>query len=482
VSHSHVAVVGAGFGGLAAAVRLLQEGVDDVVLLERGEAVGGVWRDNAYPGAACDVPSHLYSLSFAPKHDWSRRFARQPEILDYLRDVADRFDLRRRVRLRTEVLAAAFDEATGTWELSLSDGTTHTCRAVVFATGQLSQPAVPPIPGLDGFTGPVVHSAQWPRGLDLTGRSVAVVGTGASAIQVVPEVARVASSVTVFQRDAPHVLHRPDRPYPRAWSPVAQRLDRWRLYWQFEARILGFRHPAVMKRLELRWTRHLRAQVRDARLREVLTSSSPMGCRRILVSDDYYPALTQPHVTVVPQPVAAVTPEGVVDATGETHPADVVVLCTGFDTHRFLGPVRVTGLGGRDLHESWEGGASAHLGVAVSGFPNLFLVYGPGTNLAHSSITLMLEAQAGWVAQAVGLLDRCRWVDVRPQVQRAWDDRLQRRLSTTVWAQGCTSWYKRADGRIDTNWSDSVTSYRLRLRRLRVSDLHLEPVRERVPA
>lgn len=480
MSHSHVAVVGAGFGGLAVAIRLQQAGVDDVVLFELADDVGGCWRDNTYPGAACDVPSHLYSLSFAPKHDWSRRFAEQPEILDYLRGVATDSGVRRKVRFSTEVVSAAFED--GTWTLELSDGTTHTCRVLVSATGQLSRPSVPDLPGLPDFEGDAFHSARWRHDVDVTGRDVAVMGTGASAIQVVPHLAATARSVTVFQRDAAHVIAKPDRPYRRAFPPALQRLNRWRNYWQNETRIAAFQHPSVMRLLERRFIRHLASSVSDSELRSTLTSSSPMGCKRILISNDYYAALAQPHVTVVPHAVASVRPDGLVDTTGAQHPADVLVLCTGFATHDFLAPMRVVGRHGTELSEAWRNGARTHLGVTVSDFPNLFLLYGPGTNLAHSSITLMLETQASYVVQAVRALDGAAWMDVRPEVQDAYDTRLQQRLAGTVWAQGCSSWYKSADGRIDTNWSGSVTAYRRRLRRLRLADFHVEPVRERVPS
>ncbi|MCU1691639.1 MAG: hypothetical protein JWM64_730 [Frankiales bacterium] len=363
-----VAIVGTGFGGVGAAVKLLEAGVarEDLVLFERSDDVGGVWRENTYPGAACDVPSHLYSFSFAPEHRWSRRFAPQAEIHAYLRRVAQEQGVTPLVRFRTEVLAATFDEQAGRWTLQLSDGGTHTADVLVTACGQLSTPSTPDLPGLEHFAGDVFHSAQWRHDLDLTGRRVAVVGTGASAIQFVPEIAQQVAHLTVFQRSAPYVIHKPDRAYgPRthallARSPLVLKADRLRTFVTNEARSLGFNtEPRLMKGHALRFRRFLAKQVPDPGLRAALTPADPIGCKRILQSDDWYPALQLPHVDLVTSPVAGLQAEGVVTSDGALHEADTVILGTGFAATELVAPMEVVGLGGRKLAQAWSGGAEA---------------------------------------------------------------------------------------------------------------------------
>ena len=484
-SMTRVAIVGTGFGGIGAAVRLKQAGVADLVLFERTDDVGGVWRDNTYPGAACDVPSHLYSFSFAPKGDWSRRFAPQAEIHAYLRRVAADFDVVRHVRFRTEVLAADFVDATGTWRLRLSDGSVHECDVVVAACGQLSRPAVPRLPGLETFAGRVFHSAHWDHRHDVTGRRVAVVGTGASAIQFVPEIAPKVAAMSVFQRSAPYVLPKPDREYGARTRAVLRRApwllraDRLRTYVVNEARSLGFNtEPRLMKAHELRFRRHLRRQVADPALRRALLPQDPIGCKRILQSDDWYPALTQPHVELVTAPIVQVRPGGIETADGAIHEADTVVLGTGFTATELLAPMQVTGRGGRRLTDAWARGAEAYLGTTVSGFPNLFLLYGPNTNLGHTSIVLMLESQIRYVVQAVQhVRETGGLMDVRADVQAAFNAWLQTRLRGTVFAGGCRSWYLTADGRNTQNWPGTTLDFRRRTGRLRLADYVLEPAR-----
>ena len=469
-----VAVVGAGFGGIGMAARLLEAGVRDLVVLERGDDVGGVWRDNTYPGAACDVPSHLYSFSFAPDGAWSRRFAPQTEIHAYLRRVAHETGVLPHVRLRTEVRAARFAEDDGCWHLELSDGSTLTADVLVTACGQLSRPAVPRIPGLDDFAGTRFHSAEWDHDHDLTGERVAVVGTGASAIQFVPRIAARTAALTVFQRSAPWILPKPDRAYgPRlraalAGAPGLLAADRLRTYVMTESRSLGFNtEPRLLRAHAARSLRHLHAQVADPALRAALTPTDPIGCKRILLSDDWYPTFTQPHVRLVTDPVSHVEPDAVVTADGTRHAVDTIVLGTGFAATDMLLPMEVVGPGGRTLREAWTGGARAHLGTVVHGFPNLFLLYGPNTNLGHTSIVLMLEAQFAYVLQAVQRLRDGGWMDVRPEVQQAYDDEVQARLARTVFAGGCHSWYLTEGGRNTQNWPGTTLEFRRRLSRLR---------------
>jgi cation diffusion facilitator CzcD-associated flavoprotein CzcO len=474
-----VAIIGTGFGGLAAAVRLKQAGVDDLVVFEKSGDVGGVWRDNTYPGAACDVPSHLYSLSFAPKPDWSRRFAPQAEIHQYLRDVARDFDVLRHVRFHTEVRAAAFDEGAGRWRLTLDGGSEHEADVLITATGQLSRPSAPEIPGLDSFRGTVFHSAQWDHAHDFRDTRVAVLGTGASAVQFVPAIAPQVARLSVFQRSAPYVLGKPDRAYRaralRAFRrvPGLLRLSREGNYLSNELRSLGFNtEPRLLFAHRRRFREHLAAQVPDPELRRTLTPTDPMGCKRILMSNDWYPALQLPQVEVVTDRISEVRADSIVTSDGAERPVDTIVLGTGFAATEFLAPMRITGRGGRDLHQQWKDGASAYLGTVVPGFPNLFVLYGPNTNLGHNSILVMLEAQVGWVVQAVRALRDGRFgrLEVRADVAAAFDTWVQRRVRGTVFATGCRSWYLTESGRNTQNWPASTLTFRRRLRRLRPAD------------
>jgi cation diffusion facilitator CzcD-associated flavoprotein CzcO/acetyl esterase/lipase len=484
-----VAIIGAGFAGVAAAVRLLEAGVEDLVVFERGEDVGGVWRANTYPGAACDIASHLYSFSFAPKADWSRRYAPQAEIQQYLRDVARDFGVLPRIRFGTEVLAAQLDEAAARWRLELSDGTAHEADAVVAACGQLSRPARPPIPGLEDFRGTLFHSAEWDHGHDLSGERVAVLGTGASAIQFVPRIAERTARLTVFQRSAPYVLRKHDRVYGRrtravlARVPGALRAARAATYWKNETRSLGVNGSSrllVGHRASFRLA--LARAVPDRALRERLTPADPLGCKRVLLSNEWYPALQLPQVELCTERVVEVREHSVVTADGAEREVDTIVLGTGFTATEFLVPMRVTGRGGRDLHAQWSGGAHAYLGTLVPGFPSFFLLYGPNTNLGHNSVLVMIETQVAWVVRAVRQLQGgAAWVDVRPEAAQAFDDWVQARTRRTVFAGGCTSWYLTADGRNTQNWPSSTVAFRRRLRRLRPDELELAPAARGAP-
>jgi cation diffusion facilitator CzcD-associated flavoprotein CzcO len=473
-----VAVVGSGFGGLAAAVALREAGRDFVVL-ERGDDVGGTWRDNAYPGCACDVPSHLYSFSFAPNADWSRSFSPQPEILDYLRDVARRYGVLPHVQFGAEVLGAGWDRDALRWRIETSRGRL-TARVLVVGTGPLSEPSIPPLPGLEGFRGTAFHSARWPRDLDLTGRRVAVVGTGASAIQLVPHVQRAASHLTVFQRTAPWVVPRRDRDLADGERqmfrrfPRAQRLWRSGIYWWRESWILGFTRYEWLMAIGERYARlAMWRQVRDPGLRAKLTPSYRLGCKRVLLASDYYPALVQPNVDLVTDPIVGVTADAVVteDDGGlrREHPVDVIVFGTGF--HATDQPIagRIRGADQRSLAQHWsERSMSALHGVTVAGFPNLFLLVGPNTALGHTSIVLMIEAQAGYVAEALRRMDADGIAAIEPTsaAERAYADRMQRELSGTVWnSGGCASWYLDDHGRNTTLWPTFTFSYRRELAR-----------------
>jgi cation diffusion facilitator CzcD-associated flavoprotein CzcO len=472
---TRVAIIGSGFGGLAAAIELTRRGIEDLVILEKADDVGGVWRENTYPGAACDVPSPLYSFSYAPNPRWPRRFSEQPDILAYLREVADRFDVRRHIRFGTEVTGAEYDDASRTWRIGTSGGEVA-ADVLVPAVGQLSRPSYPAIEGRDTFAGPSFHSAEWDHHVDLTGRRVAVVGTGASAIQFVPEIQPVVGELTVFQRTPPYLMPRPDTGFSELHHRVFTRVPAIQLaeraaWWSaLEMMTVSYHYARPLAALlRARSKLHLRGQVPDPGLREKLWPSYDLGCKRILFSDDYFPALARPNVEVVTDRIREITEKGVVTQDGVVHEADVIVYGTGFTATDFLAPMRIRGCGGRDLREEWTDGARAYLGITVPHFPNLFLMYGPNTNLGTGSIVFMLECQARYLGQAVAHLGRHGPLTVREDVEESWDDGLQARLVDGVWSR-CTSWYRKASGRVTTNWPGTVTEYRRRTARFDPAD------------
>lgn len=474
MNRTRVAVVGTGFSGLGLGIMLEQAGIEDFVLFDRADGVGGTWRENTYPGAACDAPSHLYSFSFAPNPEWSRRFAPQDEILEYLEGCTDRFGIRPHLRLGTEVEAATFDQAAGTWTLETSTGETWEADVFVAACGQLSLPSYPDIDGLDTFDGACFHSARWDHARDLTGRDVAVVGTGASAIQFVPAIAPQVRRLYVFQRSAPYVAPKPDRRYDdiHRWVyrnvPFAQGLSRLGIWALFEVLIPGFvGHPAMLAPIREAHRYLLRSQVQDPGLREVLTPEYELGCKRVLISNDYYESLTRENVELVTEPIASVTADAVVTADGVERTVDTIVLGTGFRSNDFVAPMRVTGIGGRSLADAWARGAEAYLGLSVSGFPNLFLMYGPNTNLGAGSIVYMIESQARHVIEALGVLERtgATYLDVKAGAQDEFGREMQARLDGSVWA-GCSSWYRDERGRNTNNWPGLMWEYRRRTSRI----------------
>ena len=465
---ARIAIIGAGFGGLAAAIELKKRGHDDLVVLEKADDVGGVWRENTYPGAACDVPSPFYSFSFEPNPGWPHRFSRQGAILNYLHGVADTYDVRRHVRFGVEVTGASFDAESGQWTVCLDQGEPLVVDVLVSAVGQLSRPAVPEIDGRDSFEGPTFHSATWDHDVDLRGKRVAVVGTGASAVQFVPELQPQVERLTVFQRSAPHLMPRPDRTFgPRHQAafrrfPVTELMERLWAYCLVEFLSIAWIYsPLIARILQGRSRRHMRrAAAPKPGLFEQVWPTYPMGCKRVLFSDDYVPALAKPNVDVVTDRISAITPAGIRTSDGVQHPADVIVWGTGFKVQEFLAPMAITGVDGRDLHDVWASGAHAYFGVAVPGFPNLLLMYGPNTNTGGGSIVYFLEAQARFVADFVDRLAATgRPMMVRADVEQTHDEQLQRELSSSVWSQ-CASWYRQADGRITTNWPRLGRHYR----------------------
>ncbi|OBH84731.1 flavin-containing monooxygenase [Mycobacterium scrofulaceum] len=489
-----VLVIGAGFGGLAAAYELSRDGLADVTVLEKAGDIGGVWRENTYPGAACDVPSNLYSYSFARKTDWGRRYAEQPDILGYIHDTADRFRLRDLVRTGVEVTSAAYDDGTATWRVETSSGEVFEADVLVPAVGQLSRPALPNIPGLDTFAGPSFHSAQWRHDVDLTGKRVAVLGTGASAIQFVPRIRQIAGHVTVFQRSAPYIVPKPDRAYTAAHHAAFAKAPGFAaamrgLIWEISEFFgLALTKVAPLARLVgVAASLNLKRHIKDPVLRAKLTPDYPIGCKRVLFSNDWYPALASDNVDVQTGAITEVTATGVRTADGRLHEVDVVIYGTGFKATEFLAPMTITGRDGRDLQSEWAEGARAHLGMAVPGFPNMFLIYGPNTNLGSSSIILMMEQQARYIRQITEELARggvARAFEVRRAAEQAYDAEVQARLDAGVWTS-CDSWYRTASGRVTTNWPGLVHEYQRRTRAVAFAD-YLEvlpkPVAEEISA
>ncbi len=486
-SSYRVIIIGAGFGGIGMAVALRQAGIEDFLVVDRGNDLGGTWRDNVYPGAACDVPSNLYSFSFRPGR-WSGRFPPQQEILAYLRRLVEERGLGRHFRFGSGVTGAEFDDRRAAWNLTLDDGSTLQATAVVSAVGQLNRPALPDIAGREDFAGRSWHSARWDHGVDLAGRQVAVVGTGASAIQFVPEVAKTAAHVAVYQRSAPYVLPKTDTVYGHAKHalfgafPLVRKADRLRIFLYGEMLTSGFViSPKLLATPMRMWRHQLRTHVTDQKLREKCVPDYVMGCKRVLFSNDWYPTLARPNVEVVTDPIERIVPEGVVAADGTTRHADVIIYGTGFKTLDFLAPMSVTGLDGRSLHETWRDGARAYLGISVSGFPNFFMLYGPNTNLGGNSIIYMLEGQIGYVLGALRALrsERLAWIDVRPEVQEAFNSWVQSASRTSVWETGCHSWYT-TSGRNTNNWPDYTFRYRHRIRHFDLAAYRILP--ERAPA
>jgi cation diffusion facilitator CzcD-associated flavoprotein CzcO len=473
-----VIVIGAGFGGVAAAIELRRHGITDVRILERAPDLGGTWFYNSYPGAACDVPSHLYSFSFAQRRDWSRLCSPQAEIHEYLREVAGRYGVDRLLELNTSVTRCDWDEERCRWTVLAEGGDSYEADAIVLATGQLHRPARPPIEGLEGFAGHSFHSAQWDHGYQLSGKRVAVIGTGASAVQFVPEIAARLAHLSVFQRTGNWFLPRKNRPYPAIFKaavkrlPALQALRRRFVFHYGESLTLAIRHPSTIGRLAgLRSAAFMRSQVKDPELRRRVWPDYTFGCKRVLFSSYFLPTLERPNVELVTDPPQRIVPEGVLTAGGRVHEVDCIIWATGFKTTEFMFPMRVTGRSGVELHEHWAGGAHAHLGMCVPRFPNMFVMYGPNTNTSGGSIIFYLEAQAAYIRQALHeLRERAAGaIEVRPEIEAASDRAVQARFAGTAWTQ-CDSWYRDERGRIVANWPGYMREYLRQTSQLNVND------------
>ena len=475
-----IAIIGAGLGGLCAAIRLQQQGIESITVLERSAEVGGTWRDNVYPGCACDVPSHLYSLSFEPNTEWTRPYPQRAEIQAYIVRVVEKYKLRKVIRFNTEVSEMRWMPELARWQIDVQGHAPLLARHVILATGPLNKPLIPNVPGIETFEGIAFHSNQWRADVPLTGKRVAVVGTGASAVQLVPEIAPQCETLTVFQRTPAWVLPRKDVRYGplKLWLyrhvPGLQRLNRWRVYWFNEFIGMGFMGSKRMQGLLRGYSKlHMRQQIADKTMRDALTPSFTPGCKRLLISNTWFPALQRSNVQLVTQAVARIVPQGVVCAQGSLYPCDVIIWGTGFKATEFVTPMKIWGDAGQpELSDLWcNQPAASRLGISVAGFPNLFMLVGPSTGLGHNSIIFMIEAQVDYILQALKSLTNSSHttLKLRPAAQTHDYATIQEKMKGTVWATGCHSWYQSADGRIDTLWPGFTWQYWLDTRRFDAS-------------
>ncbi len=486
-----IAIIGSGFAGIGTAVNLKRDGIEDFVVLERGDDVGGTWRDNTYPGCQCDVPSSLYSFSFAPNPKWTHTYPLQPEIWDYLREVAHDNGVIPHIRFGHAVTGATWNEAAAHWTLQTTEGEL-TARLVVLGVGGLSEPSIPPIPGLDKFKGTIFHSADWNHEHDLHGERVATIGTGASAIQFVPRIQPEVAELHVYQRTPPWIMPHPDRPVSKLertlWRvfPRSQHLWRAAVYAARELLVLGLTvQPRLMAGMELIARSHLRKQVADPGLRRKLTPRYRLGCKRILVSNDYLPALTKPNVQLVTDGIAEIRANSIVGKDGVEREVDTIIFGTGFHVTDPPSAAFVRGRDGVLLGDAWKDGMVAYNGTTISGFPNVFMITGPNTGLGHTSIVYIIESQIAYIMDAVRKLDRrgAATFDVRPEVQAGYNEELQQQLSKTVWnSGGCKSWYLDANGRNTTLWPSFTFRFRAQTSSFDEADYEFSSYGADVPA
>ncbi|MEU4233830.1 NAD(P)/FAD-dependent oxidoreductase [Nonomuraea sp. NPDC026600] len=471
-----IVIIGAGFAGIGMAIKLKAAGHHDFVILEKAADLGGTWRDNTYPGCACDVPSPLYSYSFDLNPGWSRLFSPQEEIWDYMRACGEKYGITPHIRYGTQVVSLEYDDIDRRWTVTTDDGETLRTNAVVSGIGALHIPSFPEISGREAFAGPAFHSAEWDHSVDLTGKRVAVIGTGASAIQFVPRIADRVARLTVFQRTPPWIHPKPDVAFsPRTRRlmklPGAARTVRTALYWLLETRALGFTvDPKLMKAHEKVALKHLESQIPDPELRERLTPGYTIGCKRTLLSSDYYPALTRPNVALVTDDITEIREHSIVDAAGVEHEVDVIIYGTGFKVTEALQRQRIVGRKGLKIQDAWQDGIETYFGISTAGFPNLFFLLGPNTGLGHNSVVFMIESQVRYVIDCLRLLSKtqARAIDVKPGRQREFNRRLRERLDPLVWnAGGCTSWYLDEHGVNRTIWPGFTFEYWARTRKMK---------------
>jgi len=481
--HVRIAILGTGFSGLGMAIRLKQRGHDDFVVLEKAADIGGTWRDNTYPGCACDIPSHLYSFSFALNPHWSRSYSPQSEIWHYLRHCARRFGIIPHIRWNCELLDASWNEDEHRWYITTTQGQL-TANILILGNGPLSEPSLPPIKGIERFEGELFHSAHWNHDYDLTGKRVAVIGTGASSIQFVPRIQPLVNHLSLFQRTPPWILPRHDHPIP-TWQrmmfrilPITQRFVRTRIYWRQELLALGFVYRTAMMESAMQLARqHLAKQVPEPMLQEKLTPHYTMGCKRILLSDDFYPALTRSNVEVITDRIREVRANSIVTEDGQEHEIDTIICGTGFHVTDAHLPQYIHGRDGRSLADHWHAGSSAYFGTTISGFPNLFLLIGPNTGLGHNSMIFMIESQITYILDCLRTMNRrnLQSIDILPEFQEAFNTEMQQRMRGTVWTSGCKSWYLDTHGHNTTLWPGFTFEFRRRLRHFDPKHYNLIP-------
>ena len=479
-----IAIAGAGFSGLGLAIHLKKQGKYSFVVLERNAEVGGTWHDNTYPGAACDIPTFLYSYSFEPWPHWSNNYGPQQEILEYIKHCADKYGLRPHIRFRRNIQQVWYDEANCIWHTRLANGETILSRIVVGCTGPLNKANFPNIPGRETFQGAAFHTARWDHAVDLTGKRVGVIGTGASAIQVIPSIAEKVGHLSVFQRTPPWVIKRHDHPIKPGVQklykalPFLQKIRRGRVYLRQEAAALAFVvFPKLMNVARRLGVRNLQKGIQDPELREKLTPNFMMGCKRVLLSNTYYPSLTRENVALVTDSIEEITPTGVRTTDGKLHELDVLVYATGFEASENMAPFEVLGKNGVDLQDLWKNGGESFLGTTVNGFPNFFMIVGPNTGLGHNSMIYMIESQVRYIMHALKVMDRkgFKEVEVKASVQDAFNEKVQKRLEGTIWNHGgCMSWYLNHDGKNTTLWPGFTFEYRHKTRRFKVKDYEVK--------
>lgn len=479
-----VVIIGTGFAGIGMAVKLQQAGIHSFKLIERADQVGGTWRDNTYPGCECDVQSHLYSLSFEPKHDWSKKYSTWNEIRDYIIEITNKHSLRQKIQFNTALAGASFDEERGTWRIKLSDGSQLISRIVITAVGPLSNPAIPEILGKESFQGPVFHSAKWDHQANLKDKKIAVIGTGASAIQFVPRIAQDAKQVELFQRSAPWVLPKPDRKIFGFEKALYKYLPGWRLahratlYWGNEWTLSGFLKEKSIIRPFAEWAakRHINFHIKDENLRKKVTPDFRFGCKRALLSNEYYPALARNNVDVIDTGIERITETGIIDKDGKAHDVDVIIWGTGFKADEPLLGIDVVGLNGQNLNAVWkDNGFETYYGITVAGFPNAFIFAGPNTGIGHTSLLVMLEAQFSYVLDAIKKIRQknIKYIDVKASVQTAFCQQMQDKMVGTAWTSGCNSWYLSDSGKNFTLWPDYTFSYIRQTKHINLDDYQI---------
>ncbi|QPF33136.1 NAD(P)/FAD-dependent oxidoreductase [Acinetobacter lwoffii] len=481
--HTKVAIIGAGFGGIAMAIRLQQHGIYDFIILEKGSDFGGTWRDNQYPGAACDVQSHLYSLSFAPKSNWSKRYAEAPEIFSYIQDLVTDYNLRAFCRLNTEVMAAHYQAERCLWQLQLQDQSILEAQFVIFASGPLHIPQIPDILGIEKFQGKVFHSAQLDHTYDPTGKNVASIGTGGSAIQYIPEIAPQCKHLYVMQRTAAWVIPRDERAYPNLEKKLFKKYDwfrklhRTRLYWSNESRVVPIVKPGIMKFTQKLAELLIKYEVKNPELAKKLTPDYILGCKRILVSNRYFPTFNRHNVELVTEKIQELTEHSIITQDGKERPIDCLIYGTGFitDPRIYMKNFQCTGLDGVELNEVWKQGAESYYGICVKDFPNLFQLLGPNTLLAHNSVIFMIEAQVEYILQLMQLVDRSQSdaIMVKDQAQDTFNQQVQHMFEKTVWQSGCVNWYQQEGGKNFALWPTYTWKYWLKTKKPNATDYRL---------